>query len=139
MIWGFVTPWVHKLCGIYWTLGNLPPGSHSLLSSIFLAVLCKTDDLNKYGYDRVLSPLLHDMKTLEQEGVFIPILGRCLKGTVQAVVADNLGAHCISGFNESSQVVMAVGFAQQQGQTSKQKRSNQVHLLSGQKNSTTFM
>lgn len=90
----------HKLCGIYWTLGNLPPGSHSSLSSIFLAVLCKTGDLNKYGYDCVLSPLLHDMKTLEQEGVFIPILGRCLKGTVQVVVADHLGAHGIAGFNE---------------------------------------
>lgn len=41
----------HKLCGIYWTLSNLPPGSHSSLSSIYLAVLCKTDDVKKYGYD----------------------------------------------------------------------------------------
>lgn len=35
----------HKLCGIYWTLGNLPPGSHSALSSIYLALLSKSDDL----------------------------------------------------------------------------------------------
>ena len=30
----------HKLCGVYWVLGNLPPGSHSSSSSIHLAVLC---------------------------------------------------------------------------------------------------
>ena len=30
----------HKLCGVYWVLDNLPPGSHSALSSIYLAVLC---------------------------------------------------------------------------------------------------
>lgn len=91
----------HKLCGIYWTLGNLPPGSHSSLLSINLAILCKTDDVNKYGYDRILYPLLQDVKTMEQDGVFIPFLGRCLKGTNQAVVADNLGAHGIVGFKES--------------------------------------
>ena len=37
----------HTLCGIYWTLSNLPPGSHSSLSSIYLAVLCKSDDGEK--------------------------------------------------------------------------------------------
>lgn len=41
------------------------------------------------------------MITLEQVGVFIPLLGRCLKGTIQVVAADNLGAHSIAGFNES--------------------------------------
>lgn len=91
----------HKLCGIYWTLSNLPPGSYSSLSSIYLALLCKTDDVNEYGFDRVLHPLLQDMKTLEQDGVFIPLLGRFVKGTIQVVAADNLGAHSIAGFNES--------------------------------------
>lgn len=40
-------------------------------------------------------------KTLEQDGVFIPLLGRFVKGTIQVVAADNLGAHSIAGFNES--------------------------------------
>ena len=35
----------HKLCAVYWVLSNLPPGSHSSLSSIFLAILCKTDNV----------------------------------------------------------------------------------------------
>ena len=91
----------HKLCGIYWTLNNFPPGSHSSQSSIYLAVLCKTDDVHKFGYKHVLHPLLQDTKTLEQEGVFVPLLGRCLKGTIQFVAADNLGAHSLAGFNES--------------------------------------
>ncbi|KAL2095439.1 hypothetical protein ACEWY4_010158 [Coilia grayii] len=91
----------HKLCGIYWTLSNMPPGSHSSLSSIYLAILCKSDDLKVHGLDRILHPLLRDVKTLEQDGLFIPLLGRCLKGTIQVVVADNLGAHTFAGFNES--------------------------------------
>lgn len=91
----------HKLCGIYWTLSNLPSGSHSSLSSIYLAVLYKAVDVGKFGYDHVLRPLLHDVKILEEEGIFIPLLGKCLKGTIQVVVADNLGAHSIAGFNET--------------------------------------
>ncbi|KAF7703589.1 hypothetical protein HF521_022596, partial [Silurus meridionalis] len=59
----------YKLCGIYWTLSNLPLGSHSSLLSIYLAVLCKTV---KYGYDRILCPLLQDVKTGEQDGTFVP-------------------------------------------------------------------
>lgn len=90
----------HKLCGVYWTLGNLPPGSHSL-SSIYLAILCKSVDVKIYGYDKVLEPLLQDLKTLEDHGVYVPLLGTSLKGTVQSVVADNLGAHSIAGFSES--------------------------------------
>lgn len=39
----------HKLCGVYWVLDNLPPGSHSTLSSIYLAVVCKSEDLRKFG------------------------------------------------------------------------------------------
>lgn len=31
----------HKLCGVYWVLANLPPGSYSCLSSIYLAVKVK--------------------------------------------------------------------------------------------------
>ena len=49
----------------------------------------------------MLDPLLHDLSTLEQNGVFVPLLGQSVKGTVQAVVADNLGAHGIGGFVES--------------------------------------
>ncbi|XP_034080784.1 uncharacterized protein LOC117551836, partial [Gymnodraco acuticeps] len=91
----------HKLCGVYWVLGNLPPGSHSTLNSIYLAVLCKSDDVKTYGYGKVLEPLLQDLSILEQHGVFISQLGQFVKGSVQCVIADNLGAHGLGGFVES--------------------------------------
>ncbi|XP_051813199.1 uncharacterized protein LOC127536542 isoform X3 [Acanthochromis polyacanthus] len=91
----------HKLCAVYWLLSNLPPGCHSSLSSIYLAVLCKSDDVKNYSFDNVLEPLLTDLKTLEDHGVYVPLLGTSLKGTVHSVVADNLGAHSIAGFIES--------------------------------------
>lgn len=49
----------------------------------------------------MLQPLLRDLVSLEDEGLYIPSLGRRVKGTVFSVVADNLGAHSIGGFVES--------------------------------------
>lgn len=92
---------IHKLCAIYWILNNLPPGSHSALSNIYLAVLCKTEDVKKFGYHRVLEPLIQDLRTLEQHGVFVSQLGKFLKGALQFVVADNFAAHGIAGFIEN--------------------------------------
>lgn len=91
----------HKLCCVYWVLGNLPPGFHSSLSHIFLTILCKSVHVKIYGYDKVLEPLLQDLKNLEDHGVYVPLLGKSLRGTVQCVLADNLGAHSIAGFTES--------------------------------------
>lgn len=71
------------------------------MSSIYLAILCKTNHVKLYGYDKVLEPLLHDLKSLEVDGIFVQQLGRSLKGTVQTIAADNLGAHSLAGFVES--------------------------------------
>lgn len=67
----------HKICALYWTLGNLFPGCQSSLSSIHLAILVKSDDLKVYGYEAVLEPLISDLISLEQHGVFLPKLGKC--------------------------------------------------------------
>lgn len=91
----------HKLCAIYWILGNVPSMSQSTLSSIHLAVLCKMEDVKTYGFEKILRPLLHDLQTLEQQGVYVQQLGTFLKGTVQCVVADNLSAHSMAGFIEN--------------------------------------
>lgn len=76
----------HKICGLYWILGNLPPGCSSALSSIYLAPLIKSNDLKCYGYEKVLEPVIKDLVILEQCGIFVAKLGRTLKGTVQCVV-----------------------------------------------------
>lgn len=100
----------HKICGVYWNLSNLPPGCHSSLSSIYLALLCKSEDVRTYGYERVLEPLLKDLAILESHGIFIAQLGDCVKGTIQCVIADNLGAHGLAGFIESFAGILHVPF-----------------------------
>lgn len=92
---------IHKILGVYWILGNLPPGCHSSLSSIHLAALINSNDVKQYGYEKVLEPLVDDLVTLEQHGFFVSKLGKTIKGTVQCIVADNLGAHSIAGFVEN--------------------------------------
>lgn len=72
----------HKICAVYWNLGNLPPGESSSLSSIYLALLCRSDDVKNYGYEKILEPLLEDLSTLESQGIFIAQLGSFIKGTV---------------------------------------------------------
>lgn len=75
---------------IYWIFNNLAPGSHSALTSIYLAVLCKSDDVKTFGYGNILDPLLRDLVTLEEHGVFIPKLRTFVKGTVHSVIADHV-------------------------------------------------
>lgn len=82
-------------------LSNLSQDQHSSLSSMYLAILCKSSYVKEYGYEKVLEPLLCDLAVLEEHGVFVPQIGKNIKGTVQCVAADNLGAHGIAGFVES--------------------------------------
>ena len=58
----------------------------------------QTDNVKLYGYDKVSEPLIHDLRSLEVDGIFVPQLGRAVKGTV---ATDNLGAHGIAGFVEN--------------------------------------
>lgn len=91
----------HKLCAIYWVLANLPVVYRSSLPNIYLALLCKSVDVRKFGYDRIVDPLLRDIHQLETEGIYISRLGKNIKGTVLFVSSDNLGAHSFAGFQES--------------------------------------
>ncbi|KAK6479283.1 hypothetical protein HHUSO_G19991 [Huso huso] len=91
----------HKITAVYWVLADVPSQFRSTLTSIYLAILCKAADVKRYGYGAVLEPLLKDLVKLEEEGLFIPVLGKSIKGTVFGVAADNLGAHSIGGFVES--------------------------------------
>lgn len=94
----------HKVCGVYWVLSNLPRRYKSLLSSIYPALLCKTEHVNIYGYDSVLGPLIKDIKCLETVGVFVEKLACNVKETILYVAADNLATHSLAGFQESFNV-----------------------------------
>ena len=91
----------HKMCAVYWVIANIPSKYRSTLNSIQLALLCNTSTVKECGYARVLEPLICDLKSLEQNGVYLEQLGACVKGTVLYVAADNLGAHSLAGFFES--------------------------------------
>lgn len=91
----------HKITAVYWVLGNVPSLLRSELSSIYLAVLCKAEDVKRHGYSVVLEPLLKDLGVLEKEGIFISSLGKNVRGTVMCVVADNSTAHSLAGFVEN--------------------------------------
>lgn len=92
---------IHKLTAVYWLLANLRSQYRSSLHVIQLALLCKVSDLQNHGHESVLSPLLKDLQTLEQEGLFIETLNECIKGSVLYVAANNLAAHGLAGFVQS--------------------------------------
>lgn len=91
---------------MYWVLVGVPALLRSSLTSIFLAILCKADNVNRFRYSTVLEPLLKDLLSLEEEGLYVPALGRKVKGTVFSVVADNLGTHAMGGLLKTSPVLM---------------------------------
>lgn len=91
----------HKMYAVYWVIANIPAKYRSPLNSIQLALLCNTQTVKKCGYDKVMQPLIHDLVSLEKQGVYIEQLGTSVKGTVFCVAADNLAAHSLAGFQES--------------------------------------
>ena len=93
----------YKISAIYFVLGNLPRKKRSMLSSINLAILCKTTFIEKHGYESVLAPLIKDLETLEQKGVSENIDGvsHTFFGSLSLINGDNLAQHSLGGFFES--------------------------------------
>ena len=96
-----------KIAGFYFVLGNLHPQFRSKLYVIQLAILCKASLVKKYGFEKVLEPLIKDLKILETDGIVIHKDGveHVMHGTLSFLAADNLGAHAIGGFMESFSTV----------------------------------
>lgn len=92
---------IHKITAVYWVVLNLPPKFRSSLPLIQLALLGKSLDVKKFGYEAFLYPLIKDLKLLESNGLFVEFVNKFVKGIVHCVCADNLGAHSLAGFSES--------------------------------------
>lgn len=87
----------HKLLGIYMTLGNLSPWHRSKVDSIQLVALCFERIIKKYSFDKVFRRIVDDLKILETDGITMKD-GSNIRGTLVAVIADNLGSHQIGGY-----------------------------------------
>jgi hypothetical protein len=92
-----------KICAFYFLVGNIETRYWSSLSNIHLALLCKYSDMKKVGYQKIMPPLLDDVKILEQEGIILHIDGRPFQvfGSIVTFTGDNLTTHATGGFNSS--------------------------------------
>ena len=90
----------HKVLGVYFTLADFYPYNRSNIDHMQLVLLCKERDLSYFGQEKIFSTLICDLKKLEQEGISVDA-GTKLKGTLCAILGDNLGSHQIGGFVEN--------------------------------------
>lgn len=92
---------IHKIGCLYFVIRNLPPKFNSVLMNIHLVSLFHVQDLQKYGFDAILRPLINDVQKLESHGIDVPFFDEPVYGTIAQVTGDNLGMHTILGFTES--------------------------------------
>lgn len=87
-----------KMTGVYFTLLNILPEHRSVLHTIQPCLLFNSKILKIVGMDQVLEPLINDLSKLYSEGIFIPKLGRIVKGYVAYISGDNLSQNDLAGF-----------------------------------------
>lgn len=92
---------VHKASMVYFYVGNIERKYCSALKNIHLALICKYSLVKTYGYDKIMQPLIADIKYIEQHGITINIdgVGHLVKGTVMTLSGDNLSSHSVGGFS----------------------------------------
>ena len=87
-----------KLAAFYYVLGNIPHKFRSVVKYMQLALLCKSVDIKKFGFNAILEPLINDIKILENDGIKISGVPCHVKGSIVAIIGDNLAAHQIGGY-----------------------------------------
>lgn len=91
---------IHNLVGIYMVLGNISSFNRSRVDDIQLVTLCLESDVKKYGFKQICEILIRDIRTLEDDMNFNNGTER-VRGSVIAVIGDNLGSHQIGGYVEN--------------------------------------
>ena len=89
----------HKLGLIFFTLTNLNPRYRSNFKGIFLLTVANVTVIEEHGIDKVLEPLVDDLKFLATTGMSFN--EGVVHAALLAFLADNLASHCIGGFKES--------------------------------------
>lgn len=90
---------LYKICGLYFTIQNLPEKYLSKSSNIYLVCLCNSDDLKSKhtDFNNIWQLLVNELKNLETVGIEVPYYG-ILNGTLALTAFDNLGANTSLGF-----------------------------------------
>lgn len=88
---------LHKVCSVYFQIRNIPSTYTSRTDNIFVACLCNSDDLKTKSTDfnNISELIVQQVKDLEENGIEI-VGGNNLKGTINCVSADNLGANLLT-------------------------------------------
>lgn len=88
-----------KMCGVYFTIGNMRPWDRYKINNIQLAMLVNEKYLKKYGLTTVFNTLISDLKIFASEGVYVESLDEIVKGACLLILGDNLACHEIAGMN----------------------------------------
>lgn len=91
---------LHKLCGIYFTIRNLPTKYLSKIANIYVVALITSDDLKAKHTDmnNIWYPIVKEIQSLENDGIQLKN-GSTIKGTLIQSISDNLGANIGLGFS----------------------------------------
>jgi hypothetical protein len=68
------------------------------VDNLQLVLICREVDLNYFGQEKVLKPLMIDLKSLLEENG-LDVGGRIFKTRLICMLDDNLGSHWIGGFS----------------------------------------
>lgn len=95
----------HKLSLFYYQIANLHREYRSKLKSMHAFTICKTEHLSnpEYGFDKVLKPLVEDMKLLGSDRGYsfsLPSGLINLRGGILAFLADTPASQKAGGFKE---------------------------------------
>lgn len=84
---------IHKLTIFYFRIQNFPAYFNTKVTNIFLLTIAYSYDVQRYGYEKILSPFITDLNALE-EGVNIQIKEKdfLLFGTLIVYTGDTLAA-----------------------------------------------
>ena len=95
---------MHKIGFFYCQLANICNKHRSKLKSIHLFATCNLHYIKKYGMDKILEPLVEELKVLSSDsGYPFEIAGGkvYLHGSVLAVLADTPARQALGGYKES--------------------------------------
>lgn len=97
----------YKITAFYYTIQNIHNKFNSSIDNIFLLAIAYTEDVKKYGYNKILEPFVKEMNLLEtDEGVVVNLVGDSESVTFRACLVsclgDNLALNDILGFTSPS-------------------------------------